>query len=238
MKKFLIPCVFVVTLGFLLNALNPDFSPIKQAAISMLDTKAQKENQELKEKVATLMQQTAKIQTLERENNDLKVLLDTKISKNYKKTNANVLSVSVADEIFITIDKGADHEIISGDIAVFGTALVGRVSDVYGSFSHVEPITAPDVSVGAAMSRTGALGYTQSSRQNFFKNIISLTLFGAADFAAAGDKILTSGLGSVFPKGLLIGCVLDSTRKDQNATIRTAVDFFSLHTVCVLSEVK
>lgn len=238
MKKVIAVCVFVITLGIVMNALSPDFSPIKQGIMSITDTKAQKENQELKEKIATLQQNNAKLQSLEKENKDLKVLLDTNISKKYKKTYANVLSLAVADEIFITVDKGADHNIKPGDVAVFGTALVGRITKVDKTCSHISPITAPQVCVGSMMSRTGAFGYTESSRQNFFENILSLTLFGAGDFAASGDEILTSGLGSVFPKGLLIGSVLDSTTKDRNATIRTAVDFFSLHTICILSEVS
>lgn len=237
MKKVIAVCVFVVTLGLVMNALNPDFSPIKRAITSIADTSAQKENQKLKERVAFLLQQTAKLQLLEQENKDLKVLLDTNISNNYKKTYANVLSLAVTDEIFITADKGADHNIKSGDIAVFGTALVGRVIKVDKTCSHISPITAPEVCVGSTLSRTGAFGYTEGSRQNFFENTLSLTLFGAGDFAAAGDEILTSGLGSVFPKGLLIGSVTDATKKDENATIRTAVDFFSLHTICILSEV-
>lgn len=237
MKKVIAACAFVITFGIVLHALNPDFTPLKQAITTVFDTKISKENHELKKQVVTLKQQTARLELLEKENHRLKALLDTDISKKYTETYANVTSLSISDEIFITIDKGAKHGIKSGDVAVLGSSLAGRVIRIFDTHAHILPITSPDVSAGALMSRTGALGYTESSRQGFFENTLTLTLFGALDHAAAGDDILTSGLGTVFPKGLLIGTVLDATTKDHNATIRTSVDFFSLHTLCILSEV-
>ena len=118
---------------------------------------------------------------------------------------------------------------------VFGSSLLGRITKVYDTYCNFVPITAPKISAGALLSRTGALGYTESSRQGFFENTLSLTLFGAGDFAAAGDKIITSGLGTVFPKGLIIGSVIESTTKERQALVRTE-DMFRLHTVCILSE--
>ncbi len=237
MKKVIAACVFVVAFGLTMSALKLDFTPIKRALTSVLDTKISKENDQLKKRVATLTQQTARLELLEKENQQLKALLDTKINKEYTKTYANVISMGVSDELFITVDRGATDGIKSGDVAVFGAALIGRVIRVFDTHSHIQPISAPDASVGAQVADSGSLGYTESSRQGFFENTISLTLFGAGDFAAAGDEILTSGLGTAFPKGLLIGSVVDSTKKEQSATIRTAVDVFSLHTVCILSEV-
>ena len=235
MKKTIAACGFVVTFGVVLFALRPDFTPMKKAISGLFDTQAKAENQVLKEKITTLQQQIAKIQVLERENNDLKVLLDTNFSKKYIKTYATVISQSIADDIFISLDKGKEDGIKQGDVVVFGSSLLGRITKVYDTYSHFVPITAPECSAGALFSRTGALGYTESSRQGFFENTLSLTLFGAGDFAAAGDKIITSGLGSVFPKGLIIGSVIESTTKERQALVRTE-DMFRLHTVCVLSE--
>ncbi len=237
MKKIIAACAFVVTFGVAAYALKLDFTPFKQALTSVLDTKISQENQELKKQVINLSQQAAKADLLEKENRELQALLDTDFSKKYTKTYANVTSLSIADEIFLTIDRGAQSGIKTGDAAVFGKALAGRVVRVFDTHAHVLPLSAPEVCAGAMVADSGALGYTESSRQGFFENTITLTLFGAQDFAAAGDDILTSGLGTVFPKGLLIGRVIEATKKEENAKIRIATDIFSLHTVCILSEV-
>ena len=235
MKKIIAACGFVVTFGVILFALKPDFTPMKKAISGLFDTQVRAENQVLREKVTTLQQQISKIQVLERENNDLKVLLNTNFSKEYKKTYATVVSQSIANDIFVSLDKGTKDGIKEGNVVVFGSSLLGRITKVYDTYCNFVPITAPESSAGALLSRTGALGYTESSRQGFFENTLSLTLFGAGDFAAAGDKIITSGLGSVFPKGLIIGSVIDSTTKEKAAKLRTE-DMFRLHTVCILSE--
>ncbi len=235
MKKIIAACGFVVTFGVVLFALKPDFTPMKKAISGLFDTQVRAENQALRAKVATLQQQISKIQVLERENNDLKVLLNTNFSKESKKTYATVISQSITEDIFISLDKGSKDGIKQGDVVVFGSSLLGRITKVYDTYCNFVPITAPKISAGALLSRTGALGYTESSRQGFFENTLSLTLFGAGDFAAAGDKIITSGLGSVFPKGLIIGSVIDSTTKEKAAKLRTE-DMFRLHTVCILSE--
>ncbi len=235
MKKIIAACGFVVTFGVVLFALKPDFTPMKKAISGLFDTQVRAENQALRAKVATLQQQISKIQVLERETNDLKVLLNTNFSKEYKKTYATVVSQSIANDIFVSLDKGTKDGIKQGDVVVFGSSLLGRITKVYDTYCNFVPITAPESSAGALLSRTGALGYTESSRQGFFENTLSLTLFGAGDFAAAGDKIITSGLGTVFPKGLIIGSVIDSTTKEKAAKLRTE-DMFRLHTVCILSE--
>ena len=54
-----------------------------------------------------------------------------------------------------------------------------------------------------------------------------------------GDKIMTSGLGGIYPKGLLIGEVMDVLDDDgglmKHALIRPAVDFTRLEEVFVIT---
>jgi len=53
-----------------------------------------------------------------------------------------------------------------------------------------------------------------------------------------GDKIMTSGLGGIYPKGLLIGEVTDVVDDDggllKTALIRPALDFSRLEEVFVI----
>ena len=116
MKKALTVSLFIVVFGIVLNVLNPDFSPIKKAITSIVDTSATQKVTKLEEEISILNQKLVSFQSLERENKKLKTLLDINTQKEYKKIYANVVSLSIADEIFITIDKGAKSNIKQGDI--------------------------------------------------------------------------------------------------------------------------
>ena len=54
-----------------------------------------------------------------------------------------------------------------------------------------------------------------------------------------GDKIMTSGLGGIYPKGLLVGEVIDVVDDEggllKNAMIRPAVDLTRLEEVFVIT---
>lgn len=247
MKKQIIISGLILLVSFsffFVNYFNPiNLEPLKSALFTLVDfthtKKLQKENEALKEELTDLQTNKAKTELLEKENKDLKKLLNIETKRNTKKTYAKVIGTDFSQGYFITVDKGSNDGISLGDIAVFGSALVGRVEEVSDRVSKIKPISSPDISVGSMISRTEALGYTEASRECFSHNKVMLFLFGGTDFAAAGDRILTSGLGSAYPEGLLIGTVLDSTdRKTHHAEVRLSVDLFSLRYVTILTEVK
>ena len=247
MKKQIIISFVILLVSFsffFVNYFNPiNLEPVKSALFTLVDftrtKELQKENEALKEKLADIQTNKAKAELLEKENKDLKKLLNIKTSKNTKKTYAKVIGTDFSQGYYITVDKGSNDGIKVGDIAVFGSAIVGRTEEVFDKLSKIKPISSPDISVGSIISRTEALGYTEGSRENFSHNKVSLYLFGGTDFAAAGDRISTSGLGTSYPEGLLIGTVTDSTdRKTRRAEVTLAVDLFSLRHVTILTEVK
>lgn len=247
MKKQIVISFVILLVSFsffFVNYFNPiNLEPVKSALFTLVDfsrtKKLQKENEALKEKLVNLQTNKAKAELLEKENKDLKKLLNIKTKKNTKKTYAKVIGTDFSQGYNITVDKGSNNGIKVGDIAVFGESLVGRVEEVFDKISKIKPISSPDISVGSIISRTQALGYTEGSRETFSRNKITLFLFGGTDFATSGDRILTSGLGTAYPEGLLIGTVTDSTdRKTSRAEVTLSVDLFSLRHVTILTEVK
>lgn len=247
MKKQIIISGLILLVSFsffFVNYFNPiNLEPVKSALFTLVDftrtKELQKENEALKEKLSISETNKSKAELLEKENKDFKKLLNIKTKKNTKKTYAKVIGTDFSQGYYITVDKGSNDGIKVGDIAVFGSAIVGRVEEVFDKLSKIKPISSPDISVGSMISRTQGLGYTEASRENFSRNKITLYLFGGTDFAAVGDRILTSGLGTAYPEGLLIGTVTDSTdRKTHRAEVTLAVDLFSLRHVTILTEVK
>ena len=138
-----------------------------------------------------------------------------------------------------TVDKGSHHGIKVDDAVISNQGLVGRVTDVGHNWAKVLTIIDADSSVGASISRTqnlaivdGDLSLADSGQcmMNFITNDSSLVV--------VGDTVVTSGLGGVYPAGVLIGTVSeiksDAMGYSQYAVIDTAVDFERIREVMII----
>jgi len=136
------------------------------------------------------------------------------------------------------IDKGEGLGIHPGMAAVNHRGLVGRVERVLPRSALVRTLRNQDVRVGAVDQRSrvvGILGW------RFPRGFRLLDVPAGAD-VGEGDRIVTSGLGGVFPPGLPLGRVGRSEaargRVFQEITIEPEVDFSLLEEVYVVLEGK
>ncbi len=142
------------------------------------------------------------------------------------------------------IDKGKKDGIAEGAIALApqGT-LIGRVIEVYASYSAVLLITHPRESIDV---RIGDRGYRALVSGQFVglsaNRGLWLTQGEYLDREAAvspGDSVETSGLDGAFPKGILIGQVVSvSSEADglfSRASIRPGADFTALDALYLFS---
>ena len=136
------------------------------------------------------------------------------------------------------INKGSDDGIELQDPVVTAEGIVGIISNVSNTYSTVETICSPKLSIGA-MSATG-------SDTGILEGEISL----AADYQCRmiylerdtklqeGDLIKTSGTGGLFPQGYLIGSVdhleLMDSGLSKYAVLNPAVNFDALTSVMVI----
>ena len=136
------------------------------------------------------------------------------------------------------INKGSDDGIELQDPVVTAEGIVGIISSVSNTYSTVETICSPKLSIGA-MSATG-------SDTGILEGEISL----AADYQCRmiylerdtklqeGDLIKTSGTGGLFPQGYLIGSVdhleLMDSGLSKYAVLNPAVNFDALTSVMVI----
>jgi len=67
---------------------------------------------------------------------------------------------------------------------------------------------------------------------------LKLTLIPTDADLVVGDTVETSGIGGIYPKGILVGTIKDITNTknitDRYASVETAVDFSKLNTVLVI----
>src|SRR5574337_611278 len=114
--------------------------------------------------------------------------------------------------------------------------LVGRVVDVTPLASRVQLITDPESAVGVLVQRSRAIGVAAGSQGG----AIQIKYLPLTADVADGDRIITSGMGGVFPKGLPVGRVARSSRPANGALFQLIeaqpyADFSRLEEVMVLT---
>jgi rod shape-determining protein MreC len=116
--------------------------------------------------------------------------------------------------------------------------LVGRIVEITPHASKVQLVTDPLSAVGGLLQRTRVTGIV-SGNLGAGTRMTYLPLL--AD-VAAGDEVLTSGMGGVFPKGIPIGRITAVERRSgalfQEAAIQPSVDLGRLEEVLVLMGVE
>jgi len=216
-------------------------APLKTAnAVPKLPSKLPKgktarENYMLKEKVAELEARIADLNEVEKENQRLRELLDFKKRKGLSTISAQVIGrdSSIWSDTAI-IDKGSKNGIFINMAVITNEGLVGRVVEVGPTLSRVMLITDPDSKVGGVLSQSRDLGIIEGT----IRNLLRMRYLNIDAQVAEGDTVVTSGLGKIFPKGVLIGQVvkieMDKTRLYKYAYIKPAVNLGRIEEVlCV-----
>ena len=108
----------------------------------------------------------------------------------------------------LTIRKGENHGIPVGAPVIFAGGVVGRVIEVHRYTAVVDLITSPTFRLAATVSGDNKPISYQGGLNSSFKSPRGTVEFVPLDiFAtpAAPRRLVTSGLGGVFPPGLAIG---------------------------------
>src|SRR5215510_8641429 len=136
----------------------------------------------------------------------------------------------------LIIDQGAAAGIRPGMPVITDSGVVGLVSGTTPGASKVLLVVDPQSRVDAYVERTRARGTVRgtSSHEADFEYVLR------QENIEEGDLLLTSGLGTVYPKGLVVGRVASVDRKTSglflSARIAPAVDFTRLEEVFVILE--
>lgn len=174
------------------------------------------------------------------ENNRLRALLDFKNSHSqYKLVAGSVISRDYGTwSNTLIIDVGTADGVDKDMPVVTPSGVVGFISDVYPHSARVQLMTDPRTSIGAIVQRTESRvssvvrGNGNVPTEPQFVNIAK-----DADILE-GDKLITSGFGSIYPKGLYIGTIVSIHQNDNDfvkyAVIRPSVDFSNLEEVFVI----
>ncbi len=116
----------------------------------------------------------------------------------------------------LIIRKGANHGITVGAPVVFVGGVVGRVVEVYAYTAVVDLISSPTFRVAASAEGDSRPISYQGGINDSFRSPRGVIEFVPVDIFASAQqpkRLVTSGLGGVFPPGLTIG---DITRLEPS----------------------
>lgn len=134
----------------------------------------------------------------------------------------------------LTLDRGERAGLRPRDIALAKSGLVGQIYAVSATSARVLPITDPASGVAALVKRSRETGVVKGVGGGGCE----LRYLGPEADVRAGDLVLTSGAGGIFPKGLLIGTVERVTRAPglpgRVASVRPAVELRKVEEVAIL----
>lgn len=200
------------------------------------------ENRRLSAEIVYLRNQVHELRALEGENTELRRQLDFLRRAEKQLMPCEVISRDVSGWWHsVRINRGAADGVRS-DLAVITTdGLVGRTVETSLRTADVLLISDPNCKVSARIPRTGAFGVVAGAGVSGDGRVVCTMEYINKDIPVLeGDEVVTSGLGGVFPKGLLIGYV-EKVRRDnsglyQRADIVPKADLGRLNYVFVVME--
>jgi len=190
------------------------------------------ENRILRERINLLNRKINELKVLSSENDRLKSLLNFRKMIPYTTIPAQVIGRDPTNwSNSLIIDKGLLAGIRENRAVLFTRGLIGRVVEVGKYSARILLITDPNSKVGVLIQRNRQGGILVGRSDGRCK-IIYISLDSDV---MPGDKVITAGFGSVFPKDVLVGEVIkvdkEPGRLYKYAVVRTAEDLSKLEEV-------
>ena len=147
-----------------------------------------------------------KLQQLENENKELRTLLGLQVKLDPSFVNAEIryeLPDVYTDKV--VINKGESHELAVGYPVITARGILGQLSRVHNTSAELTLVSDSSISVPVSLPASEVIGITkgQGNRATFELQY--------ADISAkikVGDEVITSGLGGVYPPGILVGHII------------------------------
>jgi len=196
---------------------------------------AGQEAERLRGEVAELKRELLAVEEVALENRRLKALLDFKESTDLTLLPARVVGRSASVWFrTLVLDKGSAAGVSRDSPVLTPAGVIGRVYEVSSTASRVLLMTDANSAIDAIVQRTRA----QVMVEGRLGSTCRLLYLSRADEALPGDRVVTSGLGGVFPKGLLLGEVAAVRTAPgqvfQEAELAPSADFSRLEEVFVV----
>lgn len=198
------------------------------------------ENKQLKTRVDKVVSLESQVQELKKENKDLRDTLGEKQTL----SDSEPLPATVIGRNpdrwheMIIIDKGNINGVKQNMAVVTAGGLIGKVKSVDQFSSTVQLLSSMDPKnrISVTIQGSNVYGFVQGFDQQ--KNLLLVKSIPTGTKIEKGQTVITSGLGGMFPKGLMVGKVVDVTPDqyglNQTAFVKPGADFYDINSVIVI----
>lgn len=191
-------------------------------------------------KITELENQVREIDELRAENDRLRAILGFKEYNNQFETVAGQITAKEPGNMYadLKVNRGTNDGISKDDVVITDKGLVGYVSEAGNTWCKVRTILDPSSSVGCIVGRTGDRAIVEGSTELVDSGKCNMLYIAKGASVATGDSVETSGLGSIYPEGILIGKITQITPDVQGlynqATVEASVDFDKIREVLII----
>jgi len=197
---------------------------------------ARKENAELRAQIDQYRRTITNYEEKIKEIGRLQVLSDLDMSLALPSVKARVIGGDPTQWYHSRIlDKGKDAGLTRDCPALNADGVVGRIVQVSKHSSVLQLITDVDSGVGVILENSQAQGVLKGEgRYEAF-----IEYLGSNEKVVIGEKVLTSGLDQIYPKGLLVGYVVStkpSKQVFQKVDVAISANVMRLEEVLVLKK--
>ena len=237
------------------DAINTVAQPIQRFSVrasnSIIDffervfktSDADRENEQLKVRIAQYEIMENELNNLRQENQRLKELLDyADTVEEYERVTAPVIGRSQGIWFNqFTVGAGRNQGVEEDMAVINGAGLVGRVTSVSANTCKVTAIIDSTSDVSVIVERTRDYGFVRGLLEaGGGDDTMELYFLPMGNDLVPGDVLVTRGADGVFPRGLSVGSVLEVSRssedaEDRDALVSPTVDFLRLEEVVILT---
>ncbi len=219
------------------RGLNFAFKPVQSAfagvaeniasvvgAISEID-RLRVDNAALRDQNAQLLNTNLRLELAKRENDQLTGLLQLQSGFDHQTVAARVIGRETLPTIrMVTLDKGLDDGLALGDVVIVqGGALAGRITDIGPTFAKGTLLSDASLVVIGQLLVSGATGEISGDAGG----VLVMKHIDAGIAVSLDEEVYTAGLElpggirSPYPRGLVIGSVVD-VQRDATDVVQTA----------------
>lgn len=198
-----------------------------------------RENHVLRQEVASLTAENVYLEEQRLENIRLRKLLGFQERMPHKTLAAEIIARDPGNWLnTVTLNKGTGHGVGKDMAVVSCEGLLGRVVSVSRNTANALLIIDPRSAVGGVVQSTRSLVIVEGDPGTPGMCLVK-SLIKESDLLI-GDKILSSGLGGIYPKGLIIGEIVELIPGKYGvgsaARLKPAADFARLEEALIILE--
>ena len=199
------------------------------------------ENEALKEQLAQMEDDARKADSVARENDRLKALLELKDAhEDYELVDAYVIAWESSDwNNTITINQGTAAGINAGMCAITANGqVVGLVTEAGSNYAVVTTVLDSSLEISATIASSGHNGMVQGNYSYGNEKVLRMDYLPSSAIIRNNDQVVTSG-STMYPRDLILGYIIDAGFDDTGvakyAILDPAADINTLEQVFILT---